>query len=312
MGKTHRKNQILTGTAAVLLCLSGCVSTDDVPPATTAPQSPQITTSAVETEGPVLLSSEPETAEVPETTQQPVPQQTAPLQTQPQTQPVPPEPETTEAKITMPETTTAETTEPTRPALPELDASLSQAVVNRTVTALQSLIPELRHESGWNRGTAVRMPVAPGASEDAMVNTLLTDVQLVLEQRDQSFVYSLSYGGISEDGSSHIFIFCYMIDVPVFEAPQMDPEAVVRQVTQNILSNTDLNVTTFDGSNYKACEVIREVPDFYSTQSAVDCLTYAVETEISTENLMETVYKEFKLVFDSREETRYVFLLYLR
>lgn len=221
----------------------------------------------------------------------------------------------TESEETAPEGGT--TTQQPEPE--PLEKIQSDVVIDTVVGTLTDQLPQLNYDAGQTDGTVVKLLVAPKQSNEAMSDSLLKDIQNLFgdtsdtapEQSD-GYTYSLTYQGASDDGQMHCFAFSYISNEYATVTPVLNTDEVVAQVTRNILNSTAVDVNTFNGNGYTVRVEISDVAHFYNTRQAVDALTFSVEAEIEERNMAETVYTEFCLVFDSKTETSYVFVLYLR
>lgn len=287
-------DRLTIGLMAVLLCVSGCSSGGEEPGSTVAvpPQSVTTTpgTESTTTTQPSLEVTQPSVEDVPETTA-PKPEPTKPQQNSGQTQP---------------------TTQPQKPKLPQLNQSQYQPVIDQTIAALASRIPAAQHDASWSGGTAVEFSVKPNLTTDAMVSTLVQKVTELFENQNVECVYSLNYRGITDDGTQHFFEFSYIFEKPNVVQPSFNSGEVITQVTQNLLNSTKVEVTAFDGTGYRKCLTIKTVPDFYSTQEAVEHLTRYIESEIYAEQLLGNECSQFKLAYDGADAAAYTFLLYLK
>ena len=318
--------RVLLGTT-LMLCFSGCTLNNN----TALPTTVGLQTEASEAttgeqtvwKGTVEASSATEDTNFSEPVQTEPVQTTAaptqPLQTEPpQTEPTQP-PQTEPAK-TEPTPTEPDLTEPPQTESVQAEQIQAQPVIDRATAALAGKLPEVSYDPGWTGGTVVTVSMELGLSEDEMVRRLLIWMQDLFadalageESRDNvSYTYSLVYNGVAEDNSSHLFVLSYTSIGSTVEQIPFDSDAVVAQVTQSVLNSSRVTVTAFDGNGYTECVTIREVPHFYSTQDAVDCLISAVETEINTQSILGGPCSEFCLVYGSAEETCHVFFLYLR
>ena len=308
--KMHQwSSRLLTIAVALFIGIFafGCASSET--------DSTEMTTTVTITPGEVTVPTEadPQALEQTDATD---PQQTQPTEadmTQPaesqETKPAATEPAGNQQTQTT-EPKQEQSTEPKQeqPQISKLDASQAQAVIQRVVGSLGVGT----YNAGLSGGTAAELPVSAGLSTDAMAAALLFELREMVEEPEAGFSYSLAYRGVTADGASHNFVFTYLFETPAVPEPTLNTQAVVNQVTQNILADGSLGVTGFTASDYKTCISIRNVPHFYGDQEAIRYLTDAVTSKISSGNLMEKVYTEFRFVFDSKTETSYTFLLYLR
>ena len=295
------KKELICIAAATVLCFSGCSVRQ---PSDTTGITANPTTKAV-TQSPV---SDTTTATM-FTTAQPTQPVTA-VPTQPVTQPT----------ATVPPTTVA-------PPTTALTVIQPEAVISETVTEIAKLIPDLRHDPALLVGTQIPMTVAVSATHEEAVAELhdglmeIFDYNLYLEQQQNpeqiqpvifDYTYSLRYLGPNSDGSQHQFEVCYVINKQSYSDEIFDSDEVIRLVTQSVSESTMVSVTPFEYEQYTRIVVYDSIPYFYTTQNAVDRLIRAIENEIYGENLGYVKFTQFRLVFHSKGETNYAFLLYLR
>lgn len=315
MDKTRYIRRTLLG-IALLVCLTGCSSTYEMDPSTvseprtgeivggaeraTDPFDPtQVTTAPVPTES--TVSGQAETLDTP--AQQPgmastVPGETQPTQTEP-TQTEPPKNESAQPEPTQPPAPT-ETIQP-------------QPVIDRAVSAMASRMPDAKYDASCNSGTTVRLSVPAKQSGQAMADKIVSDVlQLFADDPDETYTYKLDYQGFDTAQNCHIFTVTYKIDVEFSQEATLDSATVVARTTQRVQGSDLIQVNPFSSGDYKECISIRSVSYFYGTEEAIDCLADEVEMKIYTKNLQGAGYTEFRIAFGSKEDTCYVFLLYLR
>lgn len=202
---------------------------------------------------------------------------------------------------------------------PQLEAIQSDSVIDLTVAALTDQLPQLHYNTSHSGGTEVKLSVSPGQTDDEMAASLLKDICKMFgdtsdtaPEQSGSYIYNIIYNGATEDGTKHSFSLHYIIEGHNLVTPTLDTGEVAAQVTQKILGSSVVQMVQFDGSDYTEKVIFNEVPLFYNTQQAIDYLSGAVEAEIEDRNLLETVYTEFKFVYDTKDDTSYVFLLYLK
>lgn len=295
------KKELICIAAATVLCFSGCSVRQ---PSDTTGITANPTTKAV-TQSPVSGI----TTATMFTTAQPTQPVTA-VPTQPVTQPT----------ATVPPTTVA-------PPTTALTVIQPEAVISETVTEIAKLIPDLRHDPALLVGTQIPMTVAVSATHEEAVAELhdglmeIFDYNLYLEQQQNpeqvqpvifDYTYSLRYLGPNSDGSQHQFEVCYVINKQSYSDEIFDSDEVIRLVTQSVSESTMVSVTPFEDEQYTRIVVYDSIPYFYTTQNAVDRLIRAIENEIYGENLGYVKFTQFRLVFHSKGETNYAFLLYLR
>lgn len=295
------KKELICIAAATVLCFSGCSVRQ---PSDTTGITANPTTKAV-TQSPVSGI----TTATMFTTAQPTQPVTA-VPTQPVTQPT----------ATVPPTTVA-------PPTTALTVIQPEAVISETVTEIAKLIPDLRHDPALLVGTQIPMTVAVSATHEEAVAELhdglmeIFDYNLYLEQQQNpeqvqpvifDYTYSLRYLGPNSDGSQHLFEVCYVINKQSYSDEIFDSDEVIRLVTQSVSESTMVSVTPFEDEQYTRIVVYDSIPYFYTTQNAVDRLIRAIENEIYGENLGYVKFTQFRLVFHSKGETNYAFLLYLR
>ena len=222
-------------------------------------------------------------------------------------------------------------TTPTQPeVVPTTAAPVSlqpEAVISETVTEIAKLIPELKYSPIQLVGTEISMPVSLSATHADAVAELhdgmleIFDYSLYLEQQQNpeqlqpvifDYTYSLRYLGLSSDGSQHQFELCYVINKQTYKDEIFDSDEVIRLVTKAVSESTMVSVTPFEDEQYTRIVVYDSIPYFYTTQNTVDRLVRAIENEIYGENLGYVKYTQFRLVFHSKGEANYAFLLYLR
>lgn len=266
---------------ALLLCMNGCTSDEKSPTEpTTGPTAPQMQT------GP--------TAVLPTSPQPGVTEFTIPVQNQQQ-------------EII--------TTEPAQTKPVEVDVINAQPVIDQTITTLADKLPEVLHDGTWDKGTGVELTVEPKQTEQTMVNTLVSKLEELFttdQDTNAQITYRLSYDGYDTERSLHIFTATYSTGEQMSTDATIDAQSVVNLATESVLNSQMITVKTFNGTGYKECITITEVPDFYTTEEAAKCLADAVEREIYLQNLFDAGYTEFQIVYDSHKEANYVFLLYLK
>ena len=206
---------------------------------------------------------------------------------------------------TQPEETQPEATYP-------IDTIQPQPVISRVVAAMDSRMQAATYDASCSGGTTVRLPIPPKQTEQVMAERLVGYLLEVFDDPDAAYTYKLGYQGFDSKENNHVFIVTYKIDVEFSQEATLDTAAVVAQATQKVLGSGSVEVSTFDGSGYVECVSIRAVPHFYNTDEAIDCLADEVETKIYTKNLQGAGYTQFRIAYDSKEDTCYVFLLYLR
>ena len=295
------KKELICIAAAMVLCFSACSvrqpsGTAGIPANPTTQPVSQTPASGT-TAAPVLPTAQPT---------QPV---TA-VPTQPATQPT----------VTVPPTTAA-------PPATTLTVIQPEAVISETVTEIAKLMPDLRHDPALLVGTQIPMTVAISATHEEAVAELhdglmeIFDYNLYLEQQQNpeqiqpvifDYTYSLRYLGLNSDGSQHQFEVCYVINKQSYKDEFFDSDEVIRLVTQSVSESTMVSVTPFEDEEYTRIVVYDSIPYFYTTQNTVDRLVRAIENEIYGENLGYVKFTQFRLVFHSKGETNYAFLLYLR
>ena len=212
-----------------------------------------------------------------------------------------------------PQTSTSQTqqSQPEQVKTALLDATLANSVVTSTVSALKLRLPDLIYDASWSGGTVVKLSVAPNQTLEAMSDSMVANVWELFEYQSVDYIYSLAYAGLADDDINHCFEFSYIIEVPDLVQPSFSGADVVAQVTDYISNCQELNITAFDGTGYKECIRITDVPLFYSTEKAVSFLKDAVAWEIESRNLADAVFSRFQLVYDSQDDDSHVFLLYL-
>ena len=281
-----QKTRLVAGTAALMLCVSGCAGAESL----NATQAAQIPT---------------QPATVHTGAYGTVPSPTAPM-----TEPTVPE----ETKSVISESTDAtqsETATKPEPVTDPLSADQAQSVLQQTVSLLRSQLPDCQYDPSWNDGTQVPLPVDPNLSPDKMANTLVEKLKEMFEYQSVTCIYNLSYAGIADDGINHKFVFSYIFERPDIPDTDFDSQLVVSRVTQNVL-DSDLGVSLFDGSEAKETISLTDVPLFYTTDRSVECLTDTILWKIQSKNLVKPVYTQFKLAFVSAGESSYEFVLYLK
>ena len=188
-------------------------------------------------------------------------------------------------------------------------------------------MPDLRHDPALLVGTQIPMTVAISATHEDAVAELhdglmeIFDYNLYLEQQQNpeqiqpvifDYTYSLRYLGLNSDGSQHQFEVCYVINKQSYKDNFFDSDEVIRLVNRGVSESTMVSVTPFEDEEYTRIVVYDSIPYFYTTQNTVDRLVRAIENEIYGENLGYVKFTQFRLVFHSKGETNYAFLLYLR
>jgi hypothetical protein len=199
----------------------------------------------------------------------------------------------------------------TEPAV-QIETIQAQPVIDKAAAEMQAKMPEAKYEPGWSKGTEVRLPVAPKQSEQAMADKLVSYLLELFTQPDVDYTYGFGYRGYDAEQGNHIFTVTYSIIEITVEKVSFDSAAVVSQATQFVLDSDEVQMSRFDGSNSEECLTIRDVPAFYSTQEAAECLGNAVVEQIKTKNRLGAGYSEFYIVYDSNAGANHVFLLYLK
>lgn len=313
------KTKIACMLLGAALCLSACAAHRSDAPGETAKPTQAQTVPPTDMTVPSILPGRTEPVTIP--TQTP-PTTTVPIQppTQSPTRPVPTQPVTQPPTQPVVQPTVPPATQPAQPMQP-------QAVITETVQEIAKLMPELKFNTGLQPGTKVTIPVANNATHtdavaelhDSLMN--LFDYTLYLEQKENphqvqsvifDYTYSIRYQGLDPEDNSHVFEVCYVLNKQSFVSDIFNSDEIIRQVTQAVTDSTRVKVTPFEDNQYKKVVVYDYVPFFYTTQQAVDMLTGAVENRIYSENLGITRCTQFRLIFHSKSETAYTFLLYLR
>ena len=293
------KKRLVAASIAVLMCMSGCSNTNSESPSSAGkPLEEGIQPTTVQATTPD--GSEP-SASAAEGTTSAGTEQTEPVQTgTSQTDPT----------ATEPAQTTPTQTEPaaTEPAPTETIAA--QQVISRAVSILASSRPDVKYDPAWGSGTAVELLVEPKQTEAAMADKLVAYLRELFSDGDATYTYSLGYLHYDTERNNHVFVVTYSSGEQISGGASFDSASVVAQATQIVLSSG--SVTTFGGSDYEVCLTIRDVPSFYGTQEAAQCLADAVKREISTKNLLGADYTEFCITYYAEEDTCYVFLLFLK
>lgn len=237
----------------------------------------------------------------------------------------PTEPTDATVQDTQPEQTTEPGGQDTQPSVPAPAFNAAQ-VIEETVNDIVKLMPQLKYKAGYSDGAAAQILAEATLSQKDVAAELhdglleLFEYDLYLEQQiDPSqiqpvifdYTYSISYCGVSTEGR-HIFEIRYVVNKQSYVSDNFDSDGIIAQVHQRILDSALVNVTAFVDDAFTTAVLIDDVPFFYDTQASVDRLTGMVEGIIYGENLGAVRYTQFRLVFHSKGETSYVFLLYLR
>ena len=238
--------------------------------------------------------------------------------------------ETTSPKETEPATTPSESTQPTQssqpiqPTQPAVQPVDMTKAVDTAVSEIGKLIPELKYDPSQQVGTKVELLVDRSLSQEDVEGYLhdalleVFDYNLYLEQLNDpaqtqtvlfDYTYSLTYKSMEDQ---FVFELCYVLNKQAHTDDNFNSDEVVAQVTQQILNSTQVRVTAFEDEDYTKAFIYDDIPFFYSTQMCVDRLVGQIENEIYGENLGLNPYTQFRLVFHSKGETAYIFLLYLR
>ena len=323
--ENRTKFVFLAGLSLCLLLTCGC--TEKIPEPNGLPQSEPPAVSGQATAADSVLPTQPGPSEEVTVPTQPDPTQ-APTEpaTEPPTEPAT-EPATRPEKDPQPDPTQAPTEPATEPAtepeetqpvtepIPQID---SQSVIRQVLSGIAAQLPQLKQADSIRNGVEAVLQVELDKTEAQMAASLLTDIHSIIREaqslngEDQNYRFRLIYLGGNAQGTRHQFCFNYQVDVPVVEIPKLEPSEVVSQVTRALENSSQIEVTRFDGSGYTECVTYRQVPLFYTTQEAAQCLIQAAESEIKIANIFETVYTQFRFVFSAEEEDCYVFLLYLK
>lgn len=291
---------------AALLC--ACAAVEQGPETTISP------TAASTQSPPEQPATDPADAQ---TTVPSAPTQTAPAGTTEPTETTPPE--TTKPTETIPVET--KPTEPvTVPFLPE-------QIISETASEIKKVMPELKFDPAQQTGAAIELSVGVGITHTDAVAELhdtlldLFDYNLYLEQQISpeqiqpvifDYTYSIRYLGLNADKTLHIFEICYVVNKQTYVSDIFDSDEIIRLVTEAVEKSDQIKVTSFSDDNHTRVVMYDDVPFFYTTQQSAEWLADSVVNEIYGENLGVVKYIQFRLVFHSKGETSYVFLLYLR
>ena len=253
-----------------------------------------------------------------QTTESTVPAVTVPATTTKPTETIP-------AETTKPtETTPQETTKPTEPVT---QAFQPDQIIAETVREIGKLIPELKFDAEQQTGTSLELTVGIGISHTDAVAELhdtlldLFDYNLYLEQQISpeqvqpvifDYTYSIRYLGLNENQNQHIFKICYVVNKQSYVSDIFDSDEIIRLATEAVEKSDKVKVTSYEDDSYTRVVIYDDIPFFYTTEQAFNWLADSVVNEIYGENLGIGKYTQFRLVFHSKGETSYVFLLYLR
>ena len=236
----------------------------------------------------------------------------------------PTSPKETEPATSPPESMPTQPVQPTDPSQPVGQTVDPEKAIATAVTEIGKLIPELKFDPTQQIGTKVELLVAQGVSQEDMEGYLhdalleIFDYNLYLEQQSDpaqtqtvlfDYTYSITYKGVEDQ---FVFELCYVLNKQAHTDDIFNSDEVVAQVTQQILNSTQVHVTAFEDEDYTKAFIYDDIPFFYSTQMCVDRLVSQIENEIYGENLGLNTYTQFRVVFHSKGETAYIFLLYLR
>lgn len=295
---------------SVALCFSACsIGQTQSPSENHTPPAQFEETLPTEQSIPPTISGQTEPATVPATQPETLP-------------PTPTGPDATSQPATQP---SADATDP--PATQPIQSLSSAAVITETIQEIAKLMPELKFDANLQPGTLVTITVPRVATHSDAVAELhdsllsLFDYNLYLEQQIHpnqvqpvifDYTYCIRYQGLDSEKGQHIFEVCYVMNKQSFVSDTFDSDEIIRRVTQAISESTRVNVTPFEDNRHTRIVVYDYIPPFYTTEQTVDMLVHAVENEIYSENIGIVRCTQFRLVFHSKSETAYAFLLYLR
>lgn len=230
--------------------------------------------------------------------------------------------------VSRPESSVSSETQSEVSSQPASDPVIDgQTVVNSVMNDIAQLLPELKMDTKLTNATGVPLEINASLSEEMVAATLhdrLLDVfnyDLYLEQENEAaqtqpivmdYTYNIIYKGLSEDKKTHLFELNYVVNKQEYKDESFDSNEIIRLVTERILASEKIHVTAFEGEDYQEAITIDNVPFFYTTEMCVEKLYDTVEKKIYSKNLGEMRYTQFRVVFHSKGETTYTFLLYLK
>lgn len=200
-------------------------------------------------------------------------------------------------------------------------------VVGTVEKEIARLLPDLKRDPGLSNATGIPLSVDASLSEEMVAATVhdhLLDIfnyDLYLEQENEAgqtqpivmeYTYNIIYKGLSEDKKTHQFEVKYVVNRQEYKDESFDSNEILRQATAKVLESERIHVTAFEDDEYQKTVVIDNIPFFYTTEMCVERLSDAVEKKIYAENLGEMRFSQFRIVFHSKGETTYTFLLYLK
>ena len=209
-------------------------------------------------------------------------------------------------------------------ALPEIK---SQAVVSTVAEEIGKLLPELDRSEGLSDGKSTTILVDASTPEEEIADQIhdalldLFQYDLYLEhQNDPSqgqpvvldYTYDIVYKGLSADGKKHQFAVIYAVNQQAYVDDVFDSDAVIRQVTAGVLASEKISVTAFEGDSYTDVLVIDSIPFFFTTEECTEWMVDKIEDKIYSENVGQVKYTGFRVVFHSKSEANYTFLVYLK
>lgn len=199
-------------------------------------------------------------------------------------------------------------------------------VIRNTVSELKGLIPELTYSEDIEDGQVIEVTISTTLAQTEVAGVLYDSILDLLEydqylesknnpEQTQSVVldytYGLKYKGVSKDVSNHIFEFGFVMNEQSYQDMNFDSAAVVSQVTERILKNSELHVELLNGNDYKTTRMIEGVQCYETTAEAVESLTRYVENEIRSMMYGIETYTKIRLEFYAKGITSYTFILYL-